>query len=61
MWKFSGVAELDSTGARRMEVMAKANKLEIERDPERKGIAVVIRVDRVYQLGRVIMERGSGD
>ena len=57
MWKFFGTAELLSSGARRMEVLAQSPQLELDRDPERKGVAVIIRVDKVVQLGQVIMER----
>lgn len=57
IWKFFGHAELLSSGGRRMEVLARSPKLEVDRDPERKGIAVLIRVDRIVQLGQVIMQR----
>ena len=57
--KFFGVAELLTAGARRMEIMGRTVQLELDRDPERKGVAVVIRVDKVVQLGQVVMERRS--
>lgn len=56
-WKFFGTAELFATGELRDAVMARTIDLELQRDPERKGIAVIIRVDRVVQAGQVIMER----
>ncbi len=59
-WKFFGVAELLTAGARRMEIMGRTVQIELDRDPERKGVAVVIRIDKVIQLGQVVMERGSG-
>ena len=59
MWKFFGVSELLTSGARRMEVLSKSPQVELDRDPERKGVAVVIRVDKVFQAGQVIMERGG--
>ena len=61
-WKFFGAAELLTSGPRRDEIveMGKTVQLELDRDPERKGVAVVIRVDKVIQLGQVVMERGSG-
>ncbi|MFN0095134.1 MAG: pyridoxamine 5'-phosphate oxidase family protein [Dehalococcoidia bacterium] len=59
IWKFFGRAELFRTGAKRMEILARSNQLELDRDPERKGVAVLIRVDRVVQLGQVIMQRAT--
>jgi uncharacterized protein len=46
-WRFYGVAELHDAGPLREQVMARTIPAELERDPERKGVAVVIRVDRV--------------
>lgn len=57
MWKFFGEAALYEAGELRDQVMAKTNELELSRDPERKGVAVVIRIDRVLQAGQVLMER----
>ena len=59
-FKFFGEAELVASGSRRMEVLGKTIQLELDRDPERKGVAVIIRVDKVVQMGQVTMERGSG-
>lgn len=56
-WKFFGVAELHATGPVREAVMARTVQLELDRDPERKGIGVVVRVDRVFQAGKDIMVR----
>jgi hypothetical protein len=56
-WKFFGAATLHEDGETREQVMAKTNEIELSRDPERKGVAVVIRVDRVLQAGQVLMER----
>ncbi|MBI5947275.1 MAG: pyridoxamine 5'-phosphate oxidase family protein [Chloroflexi bacterium] len=56
-WKFFGAVTLEPTGELRDAVMAKTNEIELSRDPERKGIAVLIRVDKVMAAGRVLMER----
>lgn len=56
-WKFFGVAELLSEGDLREKIMANTAQNELDRDPERKGIAVHIRIDRVLQGGKVLMER----
>ena len=56
-WKFFGVAELHDAGATRQAVMGRTVQAELDRDPERKGVAVVVRVDRVVQAGKDIMVR----
>ncbi len=45
--RFFGKAELHKTGELRERVMARVVQPELDRDPERKGAAVVIRVDKV--------------
>lgn len=59
-WKFFGGAELLREGALREAIMARTIPVELDRDPARTGVAVLIRVDRVIQAGKVIMERDSG-
>lgn len=50
-WRLWGVAELHDAGQIREQVMARTIAAELERDPERKGVAVIIRVDRVSGSG----------
>lgn len=50
-WRFHGVATIHESGAVRDQVMAKVVKDELDKDPERKGLAVIVRVDRVTNLG----------
>ncbi len=57
VWKMFGQAEVLTEGPVRQEVMDRTIALELDRDPERKGAAVMIRIDKVLQLGQVIMER----
>src|SRR5712692_8623627 len=45
--RFFGQAELYEDGSIREQVMERTVAAELDRDPERKGIAVLIRVDRV--------------
>ncbi|MBK7726811.1 MAG: hypothetical protein IPI33_16830 [Dehalococcoidia bacterium] len=52
-----GQAEVLTEGPVRQEVMDRTIPLELDRDPERKGAAIMIRIDWVLQLGKVIMER----
>ena len=56
-WKMFGEAEVLTEGPIRQEVMDRTIQLELDRDPERKGAAVLIRIDRVLQAGKVLMER----
>jgi hypothetical protein len=56
-WKFFGVAELHAEGDLRQQVMDRTIQLELDRDPERKGVAVVIRIDRVVSGPNVLMQR----
>lgn len=57
VWKMFGQAEVLTDGPVRQQVMDRTIQLELDRDPERKGAAVMIRIDKVLQLGQVIMER----
>lgn len=56
-WKMFGVAEVFQEGDLRAAIMARAVQFELDRDPERKGAAVLIRIDRVLQAGQLLMER----
>ncbi len=57
-WRFHGVATIHESGAVREQVMARVVKDELDKDPERKGLAVVIRVERVTNLsGQVLQTR----
>ncbi|MFN8633262.1 MAG: pyridoxamine 5'-phosphate oxidase family protein [Chloroflexota bacterium] len=46
-WRFWGVATLLRDGDVREGIMARTFQPELDRDPERKGVAVLIRVDKV--------------
>jgi predicted pyridoxine 5'-phosphate oxidase superfamily flavin-nucleotide-binding protein len=50
-WRFWGVAELHESDELRGQIMARTIQAELDRDPERKGVAVIIRVDRVAGSG----------
>ena len=57
-WRFHGVATVHESGPLRQQVMARGVKAELDKDPERKGLAVAIRVDRVTNLaGEVLQTR----
>jgi uncharacterized protein len=57
VWKMFGVAELHASGETRDAVMGRTIQLELDRDPDRKGVAVVIRIDRVLEAGKETMRR----
>jgi hypothetical protein len=57
-WRFHGVATIHEDGAIREKVMARVVKDELDKDPERKGLAVIIRVEKVTNLaGEVLQTR----
>ena len=57
-WRIHGVATVHDKGPVRDQVMARTVKAELEKDPERKGSAVIIRVDKVTNLaGEVLQTR----
>jgi general stress protein 26 len=57
-FRFHGVATVHQDGSIREQVMARTVKDELDKDPERKGAAVVIRVNKVTNLaGQVLQTR----
>ena len=57
-WRFHGLAEVHEAGAIRDQVMARTVAAELEKDPDRKGAAVVIKLDRVTnRAGQVLQSR----
>ena len=49
-WRFLGQATVYKEGPLREQVMARTVQAELDRDPERKGHAVIIRVEKVLPL-----------
>ena len=58
-WRFYGTAQVLKDGEMREAIMARVHPFELGQDPERKGYAVLIRVDRVRQGNDVIMQRDA--
>lgn len=56
-FKFFGAAELLREGPVRQQIMERTVDFELSRDPDRKGVAVLIRIDRILQAGQVVQER----
>lgn len=60
-WRFVGKATLHKEGALREQVMARTVQAELDRDPERKGYAVIVKVDRVLPVtGQTPMQSRDG-
>jgi general stress protein 26 len=55
-WRFHGTATIHETGPLRDQVMARTVPAELEKDPERKGAAVIIKVDKVTNLGGQVLQ-----
>ena len=55
-FRFHGTATVHESGPLREQVMERTVKDEIDKDPERKGAAVVIRVDRITNLGGQVLQ-----
>ena len=56
-WRFYGTARVLKDGETREQIMARVHPFEIGQDPERKGYAVLIRVDRIRAGSETIMSR----
>ena len=57
-WRFYGMAEVHESGFIREDVMSRIVDAESERDPERLGVAVLIKVNRISELsGTLLQER----
>jgi len=56
-WRFYGHAELHRAGDLRQQIMDRTVEIELSRDPERTGVAVLIRVDRIVAGRQVIQSR----
>jgi general stress protein 26 len=54
-WRFHGTATLLESGAIRDQVMARTVKDELDKDPERKGAAVVIKLDKITNMGGQVL------
>ena len=57
-WRFYGTAEVHGSGPIREDVMSRTVEAELERDPERLGVAVLVKVNKISELsGTVLQER----
>jgi len=58
-WRFYGQATVFKDGAMREKIMDRTVKDELDRDPDRKGYGVLVRVDKIrrYSGDEVLQER----
>ncbi len=57
-WRFYGTATIHESGAVRDDVMSKTIQAELDRDPERLGVAVLVKVEKVGELsGNILQQR----
>jgi len=54
-WRFHGTATMHESGPIRDQVMARTVKDELDKDPERKGASVVIRLDKITNMGGQVL------
>jgi predicted pyridoxine 5'-phosphate oxidase superfamily flavin-nucleotide-binding protein len=60
-WRFVGTATIHKEGPLRDQVMARTVPAELDRDPERKGLAVIVKVDKVLPVtGQAPMQSRDG-
>ena len=60
-WRFVGKATVYKEGPLWDQVMARTVKAELDRDPERKGYAVIVKVDKVLPVtGQTPMQSRDG-
>ncbi len=57
-WRFYGTAVVHESGPTRDAVMSRTVQAELDRDPDRLGVAVLVRVDKISELsGNNLQER----
>jgi len=60
IWQFLGEATIHDSGPVREQVMARVVQPELDRDPERQGVAIVIHVNKILLgNGDVLQQRDA--
>ncbi|MEE3249388.1 MAG: pyridoxamine 5'-phosphate oxidase family protein, partial [Chloroflexota bacterium] len=55
-WRFYGTAEVHESGPIREDVMSRTVEAELERDPDRLGVAVLVRVNKIAELSGAVLQ-----
>lgn len=58
-WRFYGTATVHADGPVRDDVMSRTVQAELDRDPERTGVAVVVRLDSIGELSGNVLQQGD--
>ena len=56
-WRFHGTATVHESGAIRDAVMERTIQPELDRDPDRQGVAVLIKIDLIDELSGNVLQR----
>ena len=59
-WRFYGEAKIYESGDIREEVMNKTVSAELDRDPDRLGAAIIIKVNRITTLAGEVLQEEAG-
>ncbi len=59
-WRFYGTATVHADGPVRDDVMARTVPAELDRDPERLGVAVVVRLESIGELSGNVLQQRDG-
>ena len=60
-WRFHGRVTLHASGAERERAMGLTPKAELDRDPERTGVAALVRVKSITELSGNVLQEANGD
>lgn len=55
-WRFYGTATVHEGDAVREDVMSRTVQAELDRDPERQGVAVVVRLNQIAELSGNVLQ-----
>ena len=59
-WRFYGKATVHADDPVRDDVMSRTVQAELDRDPERTGVAVVVRLDSIAELSGNVLQQRDG-
>jgi hypothetical protein len=56
-WRFHGTATVHESGPTRDAVMERTIQQELDRDPDREGVAVLVKIDLIDELSGNVLQR----
>ena len=56
-WRFHGTASVVESGSVREDVMSRTPQPELDRDPERTGVAVLVKLDRITEMSGNVLQQ----